>query len=265
MPETPRADGCCLPARPSLASLASLHGLLRGAALAVALAALWPAASRADPLISSARFSEPTSRYDHGVLGDDLEYGALELQIRDQDGQTRRLTLRLPEHSVFEDLAPRLADLEQDGTPEVIVVEAHARLGARLAVYDANGLRAATPHIGQKNRWLAPIGAADFDGDGFVEIAYIDRPHLAKTLRLWRFKDGKLSEIAHKTGLTNHKIGWDFIAGGLRLCTDAPKMITANASWTRLIATGFDGQRLISRDIGPYLGPNSLTKALSCP
>ena len=109
------------------------------------------------------------------------------------------------------------------------------------------------------------VRSADFDGDGFVELGYIDRPHLAKTLRLWRFKDGKLIEIATKTGLTNHKIGWDFIAGGLRNCADTPEMITADASWSRIIATAYDGTSLSARDIGPYAGPQSLTKALSCP
>ena len=166
---------------------------------------------------------------------------------------------------MFEDLDPRLIDLDTDGAPEVVVVESDAALGARLSVYGPKGLIAATPHIGQRNRWLAPIGAADFDGDGFVEIGYIDRPHLAKTLRLWRFKDGKLTEIATKTGLTNHKIGWDFIAGGLRNCADAPEMITADANWSRIIATAYDGTCLSTRDIGPYAGPQSLTKALSCP
>ena len=87
----------------------------------------------------------------------------------------------------------------------------------------------------------------------------------AKTLRLWRFKDGKLTEIATKTGLTNHKIGWDFIAGGLRNCADTPEMITADANWSRIIATAYDGTYLSARDIGPYAGPQSLTKALSCP
>ena len=37
---------------------------------------------------------------------------------------------------------------------------------------------------------LAPLGAADLDGDGKIELAYIDRPHLAKILRIWRFDDG---------------------------------------------------------------------------
>jgi hypothetical protein len=42
-------------------------------------------------------------------------------------------------------------------------------------------------------------------------------------------------------------------------------MITADASWSRIIATAYDGTSLSARDIGPYAGPQSLTKALSCP
>jgi hypothetical protein len=41
----------------------------------------------------------------------------------------------LPETEVFEDLAPRLADLDGDGKAEIIVVQSHRDLGARLAVY----------------------------------------------------------------------------------------------------------------------------------
>ena len=248
-------------------SAQSLRRLTRGAALGLvlAVAALCATTSTAQERITSAAFTEPTTRYAHGVLGDAVEYGALQLRTTTANGTARSHILRLPESSVFEDIAPRLIDLDQDGRPEVIVVQSDAALGARLAVYGPKGLIAATPHIGQKNRWLAPIGAADLDSDGFVEIAYIDRPHLAKTLRLWRFKDGTLTEIASKTGLTNHKIGWDFIAGGIRHCAGVPEIITANASWSRIIATDFDGQRLISREIGTYSGPQSLTKALSCP
>jgi hypothetical protein len=45
---------------------------------------------------------------------------------------------------------------------------------------------ASTPWIGQRFRWLAPVAAADLDGDGAMELAYVDRPHLARTLRVWR-------------------------------------------------------------------------------
>ena len=73
-----------------------------------------------------------------------------------------------------------MVDLDFDGAPEVIVVQSNARLGAKLAIYDATGLRADTPHIGASNRWLAPLGAADLDGDGTMNVAFVDRPAFGK-------------------------------------------------------------------------------------
>ena len=211
--------------------------------------------------ITKAEYAAPTTRYAHGVSGDAVEWGALRLTLHDG----RRLTMRLPESLVFEDVAPRLADLDGDGAPEVITVESSLTQGARLAIYGPAGRISATPHIGQRNRWLAPIGAADMDGGGAMEIAYIDRPHLAKTLRLWRYRDRQLTEIATINGLTNHKIGWDHIPGGIRNCGSGPEIITANGDWSNVMATRMAGGDLIMRPLVPYAGPDSLNKALTCP
>jgi hypothetical protein len=234
----------------------------RGAWLA---AGLWLAGSVATVAqeITSARYTDPTTRYAHGVLGDAVEWGALELVL--SDGQTLRAVL--PERLVFEDLEPRLADLDGDGAPEVITVESDRDRGARLAVWGPEGRITATPHIGQRNRWLAPIGAADMDGDGTVEIAYVDRPHLAKLLRIWRYDPAAraLVEVAEAAGHTNHRIGWDFIAGGLRDCGAGPEWITADAGWQNVLATRLERGAPVSRVIGAYSGPDSLDSALTCP
>lgn len=208
--------------------------------------------------IVSARYVEPTTRYDHGILGDAIEYAALEMMLR--NGRTLRLTL--PETAVFEDLEPRLSDLDGDGKPEIITIESSLTKGARLAIYGENGLIAATPHIGRTHRWLAPLGSADLDGDGKVELAYIDRPHLARVLRIWRFDDGKLVHLSDTKGLTNHRIGQDYISGGIRDCGGAPEIITVNADWSRIIATTFDGKRTQSRDIGPFKNRENLAKSV---
>ncbi len=239
------------------------HRRARGATL---MLCLWLAGmgSAATPgKIIEARFTEPTTRYAHGVLGDEVEYGALELRV-EPPGSDNVRTIRLPQDRVFEDLSPRLVDMDSDGTPEVVVVESHAQFGAQLAIYDASGTKiAATPHIGTRFRWLAPIGAADLDGDGYTEIAYIDRPHLAKTLRIWRYKEGALTEIASLPGLTNHRIGEDYISGGLRNCGEMPELITASADWTRIISVTYNSGWTTS-DLGPFTGRQSLSQALKC-
>ena len=216
-------------------------GLLSGALLG-----LMPLAATAE--IVSATYAEPTQRYQHGVFGETEEWGALAFEL--SSGQ--RIILRLPETRVFEDIAPRLADVDGDGAPEMVVVETDIALGARLAIYDEAGFVAATPFIGQTHRWLAPVGAADFDGDGKIEIAVVDRPHLARILTLWRYEAGSLRLAATASGFTNHRIGWDYIAGGVRQCAGAPEMIVADPDWRRILAVRFDGAQVTAKDLGRY-------------
>lgn len=231
----------------------------RGALLLLCMWLAWTSFATAADTITAARFTEPTTRYAHGVLGDKVEYGALEITTPETT-----LTVRLPSDRVFEDLAPRLVDVNSDGSPEILAVETQTHTGAQLSIYNATGQKiAATPHIGTRFRWLAPIGAADLDRDGHVEIAYIDRPHLAKILRIWRFKDGQITEIAALPGLTNHRLGEDFISGGLRECGDDFALILADSSWSRIVSVTYDaGWQTL--DLGPLQDPNNLTSALKC-
>jgi hypothetical protein len=148
----------------------------------------------------------------------------------------------------------------------VIVVQSSLAQGARLVILNATGgtlsLLGATPYIGQYNRWLAPVALGDLDGDGMVELAYIDRPHLAKRLRVWRWTAGALRHVADMDGLTNYRIGWDFIAGGWRACSG--EMILASGDWSRVMAVRLAGRTLSARDLG-RLGRDGLASALVCP
>lgn len=224
---------------------------MRTLALLAALAG--PAAAQD---ITRADLAEPTARYDHAVLGDALEWGALRIWLADGT----RLTIRLPETRVFEDIEARLADLDNDGSPEVVVVESDLVLGASLAIYDAKGRRAATRFLGQTHRWLAPAGIADFDGDGQAEIAYVDRPHLKRDLVFVRLQGEKLVETARLPGLTNHRIGDSTITSALRKCGSGPEVLLASADWTRLMSATPKG----SRDLGPF-SLQALQAAQTCP
>jgi len=203
-----------------------------------------------------ARLSGPTDAWDHDVLGGlpawtYLEVGAVSCGgcRHGYEGGTARLTDGL----VFEDVAPRLWDVTGDGRPEIVVVESHPKTGARLAVWiysDIGGnlaRLAATEFIGQPHRWLAPAGIADFDGDGRLEIAYVDRPHLLKELVFVRLEGDRLVETLRLPGLSNHRIGDSFISGGLRDCGQGPELILASQDWTRVMRV----RSGVAEDIGP--------------
>ena len=227
-------------------------------------------AGPASAQITAAAYAEPTDRYPHGALGSPTTFAALDVTLA--DGSHR--VVRWPPGMVFEDTAPRIVDLDGDGAPEVIAVESSDTQGARLAVWglDASGalvVQAATPHLGTRFRWLAVAGAADLDGDGLVEIAYVDRPHLARVLRILRFRrvdaaTVRLEEVAAVPGLTNHRFGDPEISGGVRTCAGRSSIVTASADWSRVMATSLDGGVATTVDLGPNDRPDALTDALAC-
>ncbi len=212
--------------------------------------------------VASARYDAPTTRYAHGILGDAVEWGAL--VMTDTAGRTFRLTL--PETRVFEDIAPRLADIDGDGDAEVLAIETDLNLGARLSIYGTEGLIASNDFIGQTNRWLAPVGvgAADLDGDGRVEFAFVDRPHLARRLVILRREESRLVRVGALDGVTNHQIGETDIAGGIRDCGQGPEMIVASGDWSRVMAVRFDGKGFSARGLAVHEGRQTFARAMAC-
>jgi len=157
--------------------------------------------------VNEAWYGCATDRYRHAVLGDAIEGGCL--IVRDSSGQV--LSTTLPEHQVFEDVSPRIADIDADGLNDVVTVRSDLDSGAALVVYSITGNRlselAATPTIGLKHRWLAPAGIADFNNDGQQDIAWVQTPHIGGVLRVWTMVDGKFEEFHRSGGYSNHRIG----------------------------------------------------------
>jgi len=214
--------------------------------------------------VHSAWYDDATDRYSHGVLGDAIEPSTL--VVKDNHDCTRSIVLDIAH--VFEDVAPRLAKIDDTPGDEIVTIRSHRNYGAQIAIYQLSEgeirLLATTPYIGTANRWLAPVGIADFNKDGKVDIAFVDRPHLAKTLRIWSYHNGELEEVASKTGYSNHRIGENFISGGIKTCGDSTTMITADASWRRILETAMQKDRLVTTDIGAFSGKDSLNEALLC-
>ncbi len=162
-------------------------------------------AERDDGDIREAWYAMPTRRYPHGVLGDEFEAGSL--VARTADGQTYKADL--PTDEVFEDLTPRLADLDGDGTIEVVTIVSNAASGARLSIWGivegALAERAAGEPIGRANRWLNPLPVRDD-----APVMAVITPHLGGPLLQWRFENDALSEplrLGGETLFSNHAIG----------------------------------------------------------
>ena len=157
--------------------------------------------------ITQAWYGAPTDRYAHGILGDRIEAGELVAVAR---GRAYRAAA--PEGGVFEDLTPRIADLDGDGRNEILVIESGTGAGAALGVWglaDGNLVRlAATPPIGTTHRWRNPSLIADLDGNGRPEIVEVVTPHIGGTLRIWSYAGpGRLEAVARAAGFSNHAIG----------------------------------------------------------
>ncbi len=190
---------------------------------------------------------DPTTRYGHGVLGDAIEAGGF---VVERDGQ--RLLFRLGPDAVFEDRRVRLADIDGDGQPEAIVVKAYLDRGAALAVYqigrDAIEPLAESPAIGQRNRWLNPVGVADFTGSGQAMLAAVVTPHLAGSLRLYRLSGTALVEVSRIDGFTNHRLGerdLDLARIGDIDGDGTADIVIPSLTRLKMAAIGFMGERAV--------------------
>lgn len=196
--------------------------------------------------VRAAHLTRPTRRYRHAILGDDIEAGGFRIVRWDAS----EAEFVLPTDSVFEDLRVRLADIDGDGAPEALVVRSYLDRGASLAVFRIGVVRvtllAETKPIGLPHRWLNPVGVADFDGDGRVEIALVTTPHIGGTLKLYRLQGQELVEVAARYGYSNHRIGSrvldlativDFDGDGI------PDIAAPDTARQRLVVVTFAGGR----------------------
>lgn len=194
-----------------------------------------------DNIIAQAWLSMPTTRYGHGVLGDAVEAGALSVLL--STGERRQVVL--DEMSVFEDLTPRLVDIDNDGQDEVLVVRAYLNAGAAPVLYRVKDNQLEfiwePEAIGTPNRWLNPVGVADLDGDGQQELAYVVRPHLDGTLTIWRWREQQMQPVTTLSGFSNHGIGSTSL--GLSVIT-SPR--ADGSRWMIVPASGRAALRLVA-------------------
>ncbi len=194
--------------------------------------------------IRRAWYAAPTRRYGHGVLGDAVEAGAL--MVRTSSGATVRLDL--PASHVFEDLTPRISDLDGDGRNEVVCIRSSLTGGAAVAIYgllaDKLVLKARSPDIGRANRWLNIAGIAEYEGDGRKLIAWVETPHIGGRLKMAMFDGTALRPAAKiRDGFSNHVIGSRELglSATMHSRTDGtPRLFLPSSDRTRLMVVSSD-------------------------
>ena len=157
--------------------------------------------------IQAAWLTSPTIRYPHSALGSATHAGSATVLLASH----KTVVYELPINRVFEDLAPRLIDLDKDGKDELILIESDALRGSAVVVLGVRADKlvelARSPSTGSTFRWLNIVGAADFDGDGKLDLAAVITPHIGGTLTLYHYRPPQLVAYASSMDVSNHLMG----------------------------------------------------------
>jgi endonuclease YncB( thermonuclease family) len=151
--------------------------------------------------------TDPTTGYDHGVLGDGVEATSISL-IETKPGLRVVSKIELPPPSVVEGIAPIWADFTGDGEREITVTLSDAESGARLAVYGETGEQLVVgPAIGRGYRWRHQLAVAPFGPTGDLELADVMTPHIGGIVEFFQPAGDRLKLMSQTSSYSSHALG----------------------------------------------------------
>jgi len=203
-----------------------------------------------DPAGRILLLTDPTTRYAHGIAGDEFEAAQVTL-VETRPGPRVVLNIVIPDNRVVEGIAPIWADLNGDGTREIIVTLSDVENGAQVVAFDEQGNMVANgPAIGQGFRWRHQLAVAAFAPDGALSLAEVLTPHIGGLIGFYRWVGDELVIDATLQGYTSHVINsrnLDMAAAGDFDGDRRPELLLPNQSLEALggIRWEADGARVV--------------------
>lgn len=151
--------------------------------------------------------TSPTTRYDHGVLGDDLEAGSVTV-VATRPEPVVVLRIDLVGDDVVEGIAPVWTDLSGDGKREIILTVSNAEKGSQAVVFNEDGTPlAGGPFVGQAKRWRHVVAVGRLGPEDELELVDVLTPHIGGVAEFYRLAGPRLEIVAELPGFRSHPEG----------------------------------------------------------
>ena len=160
-----------------------------------------------DPLGRLLVVTGASSRYVHGVLGDQIE--GTSLTLVETDPVVAIVNTISTGLQVFEGSAPIWCDLDDDGDWEIIATLADAVEGARIVIFNEAGERLVEgPSAERGYLWRHLLVAAPFGGGNQMFLADNLTPHSGGITEFYRWDDDAgLIVVSSAGGYSTHELG----------------------------------------------------------
>jgi hypothetical protein len=152
-------------------------------------------------------FTDPTTEYKHGILGDTIEATSITI-INTSKVPFEIDKIEITPGRVIEGLYPILADINYDGIQDIIVTESDSKNGAQISVYNLTGEKLAQgPSIGTGFRWRHQLAVAPFAPNGELQLVEVLTPHIGGVVQFYKLEGRELRIVTKLKGYSSHVIG----------------------------------------------------------
>ncbi len=149
--------------------------------------------------------AEPTNRFPHSALGDNLEATAVVVVTV---GVNEVETIYRSEDNVIESIAPLLADVDGDGIDDVALTVSNDRdAWILVASSTGGGVMAISDPVDRLLGWRQLVAVGPLGPTGQTEIVEVLYPDAQGSVRFLSMSGGKLGIVATRTGYRSHEFG----------------------------------------------------------